>query len=234
MALNLFVFLFFGLMAGLLVYFPLRRAATKTDFRPLVLFFVTIGVVFVGNALFAVWAAHGLWMAWTMSPVVSLGRFTDVADGAPAVVAGVVSIENPMVLGSYVAYTACDEASCNLRHVPSGLQIAVDDGSVILINDDFEAVDWPAANRPPEDLYAANFLASGEPVVIAGNKVVGTALRADIVYAGSHAAFAARAGRRLVMPGVMFALNMLGLAVVVVLPVRRYRAVVGGGDNNGG
>lgn len=234
MALNIFVFLFFGLLTGLLVHFPLRRATTQVALKPLIPFFAVIGVVFLGNGFFAFLAARGLWMARTMPSVTSMGAFGDAEDGADVIVAGAVSIDNPMVIGSYVAYTGCDEDTCNLGYVPAGMLIALDDGNVAIVNDDFEATAWPAANNPPEDFFSANFLAPGELVIVAGNKETGNTMRADIVYAGSHAAFVARAGRRLVYPAVMFVLNLTGVFVAMLLPVFRHRDIVRGGNEDGG
>jgi hypothetical protein len=232
-ALNIFVFLFFGLMTGLLVYFPLRRAATKAALKPMVPFFAFISVVFLGNAFFAFLASRGLWAAKTMPSITSMGAFGDADDGAEIIVEGIVSIANPTVISNYVAYTGCDEETCNLGYVPSGMLIALDDGNVVIVNDDFEATAWPAANNPPDDLYSADFLAPGELVIIAGNKETGDGVHADVVYAGSHAAFVARARRRLVYPAVMLVLNLVGVVTAILLPMRRHRDIMRGGNEDG-
>ena len=92
MALNIFVFLFFGLLTGLLVHFPLRRATTQVALKPLIPFFAVIGVVFLGNGFFAFLAARGLWMARTMPSVTSMGAFGDAEDGADVIVPGCTSL----------------------------------------------------------------------------------------------------------------------------------------------
>ncbi len=226
MAINIFVFLFIGLMWGLLYYFPLRRTATQADFKPLRYFLIAFGVVFLGNAFFAFLGARSLWAAATFAPLTSAGAFGDADEGASVVLDGIVSIDNPILTGNYVAYTACeDEESCTLRDVPENLRLTLDDGDVAIVNNDFSRVAWPAANNPPAPFYSANYLAPGEPVIVVGHRTTGDAVQADIVYVGTHRAFVNRARQRLLVPVVMTLLNLAGVASVVVLSLRRWHAL---------
>ncbi|HOU14291.1 MAG TPA: hypothetical protein PKZ84_14385 [Anaerolineae bacterium] len=226
MAINIVIFLFIGLLWGLLYYFPLRRAATQADFKPLRYFLIAFGVVFLGNAFLAFLGARSLWAAATLPAVTSVGAFGNVADGAPVILDGIVSMDNPLLTANYAAYTACeDEESCTLRSIPENLRVTVDDGDVTLANNDFSRVGWPAANNPPEPLYAANFLAPGEPVIVVGRKETTRTMWAEIVYVGTHRAFVSRARRRLIAPVLLTLLNLVGAASVAVFSLRRWRAV---------
>ncbi len=224
MAINIFIFLFIGLLWGLLYAFPMRRASARADFKPLRYFLIAFGVIFLGNAFLAFLGARSLWAAATLSPVTSAGMFGDAADGASVILDGIVSIDNPIITGNYVAYTACeDEESCTLRYIPENLRLTLDDGDVAIANNDFSGVAWPAANNPPAPLYSANYLAPGEPVIVVGTKEAGGTVQADIVYVGTHRAFVNRARQRLIVPVVMTLLNLAGAASVIVLSMRRRR-----------
>jgi len=225
MAINIFIFLFIALMWGLLYTFPLRRATMQADFKPLGYFLIAFGVIFLGNALFAGLGARSLWAAATSPAVTSPGTFGDVAAGEPVILDGIVSIDNPVVVANYVAYTACDEDTCNLGYVPENMHITLDDGDVLIRNNDFQASAWPTANNPPEPLYTVHYLAPGEPVIVVGAKEAGGTVWADIVYVGTHRAFSSRARQRLIIPVLMTLLNLAGAVSVVVLTSRRWREV---------
>ena len=225
MAVNIFIFLFIALMWGLLYAFPLRRATMQADFKPLRYFLVAFGVVFLVNAFIAALGARSLW-AVAVSPVVtSKSMFGDILAGEPVILDGIVSIDNPMVLSNYVAYTACDEDTCELEYIPENLRVALDDSDVLIRNNDFQASAWPAANSPPEPLYSADYLAPGEPVIVAGAKEAAGTIWADIVYVGTYRAFVNRARQRLIIPVVMTLLNLAGAVSVIVLTLRRWREV---------
>ncbi|MEJ5310057.1 MAG: hypothetical protein WHX52_09815 [Anaerolineae bacterium] len=225
MAINIFLFLFVSLLWGLLFVFPLRRAATRADFKPLRYFLIAFGVVFLGNAFLAFLGARSLWAAAVSPAVTSMDTFGDVAAGQSVILDGTVSIDNPMVLANYVAYTACDEDTCALGYVPENLRITLDGGDVLLRNNDFQASAWPAANNPPEPLVTVHYLAPGEPVIVVGRKEAGGTVWAEIVYAGTHRAFVSRARQRLLIAMALTLLNLAGAVSVVVLTRRRWREV---------
>lgn len=225
MAINIFIFLFVALLWGLLYAFPLRRATTRADFNPLRYFLIAVGVIFLGNAFLAGLGARSLWAA-AISPVVtSIGAFEDAAANEPVILDGIVSIDNPVALANYVAYTACDEDTCALGYVPENMRITLDGGDVIVRNSDFQASAWPAANNPPEPLSTANYLAPGEPVIVAAGKEAGGTVWAEIVYVGTHRAFVSRARQRLIIPVVLTLMNLAGAVSVIVLTRRRWREV---------
>ncbi|MBN2393748.1 MAG: hypothetical protein JXR84_23650 [Anaerolineae bacterium] len=223
MAVNIFIFLFIALMWGLLYAFPMQRATTQADFRPLRYFLIAFGVIFLGNAFLAGLGARSLWAAATSPAVTSASVFGDVLAGELVILDGIVSIDNPMVLSNYVAYTACDEDTCQLGYIPENLHISLDDGDAIIRNNDFQALAWPAANNPPEPLYSADYLAPGEPVIVIGTKEASGTIWADIVYVGTYRAFVGRARQRLILPVVMTLLNLAGAVSVIVLTWRRQR-----------
>jgi len=138
---------------------------------------------------------------------------------------GIVRIDNPIVLANYVAYTACDEDTCELGYIPENLRVSLDDGDVIIRNNDFQASAWPAANNPPEPLYSADYLAPGEPVIVVGTKEAGGTVWADIVYVGTYRAFVDRAKQHLIIPVVMTFLNLAGAVSVIALALRRWHEV---------
>ncbi len=225
MAINIFIFLFVAFIWGLLYAFPLRRATTRVDFKPLRYFLIACGLMFLGNAVLAGLGARSLWAVAISPPVTSMGAFGDVADNEPVLLDGIVSIDNPIVLSNYVAYTACDEDTCQLGYIPENLRITLDDGDVILRNSDFQASAWPAANNPPEPFYTANYLAPGEPVIVAGGKEATGTVWAEIVYAGTHRAFVRRARQRLIIPVTLVLFNLAGAVSVIVLSLRRWRTL---------
>jgi len=225
MAINIFIFLFVALLWGLLYAFPLRRATTRADFKPLRPFLIAFSVFFLGNAFFAGLGARSLWAAAISPAVTSLSAFKAAPANEPVILAGIVSMDNSIVLANYVAYTACDEDTCVLGHVPENLRITLDGGDVILRNSDFQASAWPAANHPPEPLVTANYLAPGEPVIVAGGKEATGTVWAEIVYAGTHRAFVNRARQRLLVPVALTLLNLAGAVSVIVLTRRRWREV---------
>ncbi|MFN2109130.1 MAG: hypothetical protein ACK2UI_05670 [Anaerolineae bacterium] len=225
MAVNIFIFLFIALMWGLLYAFPLRRATARADFRPLRYFLIAFDVIFLGNAFLAGLGARSLWTAATSPAVTSASVFGDVLAGEPVILEGIVSIDNPIVLSNYVAYTACDEDTCQLGYIPENLRVSLDGGDAIIRNNDFQASAWPAANNPPEPLYSADYLAPGEPVIVVGTKEAGGTIWADIVYVGTYRTFVSQAKQRLIIPVVMTLLNLAGAVSVIVLTLRRWRQV---------
>lgn len=225
MAINIFIFLFVALLWGLLYAFPLRRATTRAEFKPLRPFLIAFGVVFLGNAFFAGLGIRSLWAAAVSPVVTSLRAFEASPANEPVLLDGIVSIDNPVALANYVAYTACDEDTCALGDVPHNLRITLDGGDVVIRNNDFQASAWPAANHPPEPLTSANYLAPGEPVIVVGGKEAGGTVWADIVYVGTHRAFVNRARQRLSIPVVLTLLNLAGAVSIIVLTRRRWREV---------
>lgn len=225
MAINIFIFLFVALLWGLLYAFPLRRVTTRLEFKPLRPFLIAFGVIFLGNAFLAGLGMRSLWAAAVSPAVTSLRAFEASPANEPVILDGIVSIDNPVALANYAAYTACDEDTCALGYVPSNLRITLDGGDVILRNNDFQASAWPAANNPPEPLSTANYLAPGEPVIVAGGKEAGATVWAEIVYVGTHRAFVSRARQRLSIPAVLMLLNLAGAVSVIVLTRRRWREV---------
>jgi len=225
MAISIFIFLFVALLWGLLYAFPLRRATTRAEFKPLRPFLIAFGVFFSVNAFFAGLGMRSLWAAAVAPAVTSLNAFEAAPANEPVILAGIVSIDNPVALANYVAYAACDEDTCALGHVPHNMRITLDDGDVILRNNDFQASAWPAANHPPEPLTSANYLAPGEPVIVAGGKEAGGTVWAEIVYAGAHRAFVSRARQRLSIPAALTLLNLAGAISIIVVTRRRWREV---------
>lgn len=225
MAINIVIFLFTALLWGLLYTFPLRRVKTRVDFNPLRYFLIVFGVIFLGNAFLAGLGARSLWGVAISPAVTSVGVFEDIPSGDSVVLDGIVSIDNPMVLSNYVAYTACDEDTCALGYMPENIRIALGNSDVVIRNNDFQASAWPAANNPPEPLYAVNYLAPGEPVIVVGAKETGGTVWADIVYVGTHRAFAHRARQRLIIPVALTLLNLAGAVSIIFLTLRRWREV---------
>jgi hypothetical protein len=223
MAANVFVFLFSGLLVGLLYYFRLRRAATKAEVGRLAMVCAFIGVFFLVNALFAQLGRSALLVAADTSPVLSLDVLEAVETGAPVILDGIVSLENPTYIENYVGYIECNDDACT-RYVPSSLLIRLDGGDVAVRNGDFEDRGWPYASD------GILFLAPGDPVIVVGEMERGVtilgpdegketfSIRADIVYAGSREDFVARAEARVILPTIMLIVNLVAVAVVLLLP----------------
>lgn len=223
MAANVFVFVFGCLLGGLLYYFRLRRAATRAEVGKLALAFAFIGVFFLVNALFAQAGRSSLLMAADMLPVLSIEDLDKVDTGAPIILDGIVSLENPTPVENYVTYIDCDDAGCT-RYVPSSLLIGLDGGDAVISNDDFEERAWPYASD------GVLFLAPGQPVIVVGTLERGvvmlgankgtetTSIRAEIVYAGSHEDFVARARGRVIFPSILVMINLVAVMVALILP----------------
>jgi hypothetical protein len=210
-------------LVGLLHYFKLRRASTKAEVGRLALVLAFIGVFFLVNALFAQMGRGALLMAVDTRPVTSLDVLETVETGAPVILDGIVSLENPTYIQNYVSYIECDDDGCT-RYVPSRLLIRLDGGDVTILNDDFEDREWPYASD------GVLFLATGDPVIVVGAMQRGVtmlgrekgketfSILADIVYAGSHEDFVTRAEARLIFPTILLIVNLVAVAVVVLLP----------------
>ncbi len=222
MAANVFIFAFACLLAWLLYRFPLRRAATRAEVGKLALVFAFIGLFFLANALLAYQGRLSLLAAVNTSPISTGEAWADAENGAGVVLAGLVSPQNPLRAGDYVAYIECDDEACT-RDVPAGLLVALDGGDAVIGNDDFEDRAWPVSG-------GVLFLAAGEPVIVVGTVERGViilgpdrgketlSIRADVVFAGSHQAFVARARRNVVFPTVMVIVNLVAVVAVVLLP----------------
>jgi hypothetical protein len=223
MAASVFIFAFACLLAWLLYRFPLRRATTRAEVGKLALVFAFVGLFFLANALLAYQGRLSLLAAVNTSPISTGQAWAEAENGAGVVLAGLVSAENPLRAGGYVAAIECDDGACT-RDAPTGLLVALDGGEAVIGNDDFEARAWPTGAGD------ALFLAAGQPVVVVGTVERGVILlgpdrgkgtlsiRAEVVFAGSHQAFVARARRSLILPGVMIVVNLLAVAAVVLLP----------------
>ncbi len=220
MGANVFVLLFCGLMAWLLYRFKLSKAGSRTEVRKLFPFFFVFGGFFVLNALFAVMGRGGLNLALKMTPVTLLAVLEDTESGDGVILDGMVSANNPSSYGEYVAYI--DD-----KHLwsPSELLIDLEDGVVAISNDTYTARNWP------RDAGSFLYLKANDPVIILGKversvPLLGTdngqqhlSIHAEIIYAGEHADFVARAKQRMILPTVMLAANVIAAVVVVVVPV---------------
>jgi len=220
MAANVFILVFCGFMAWLLYRFKLSKTGSKAEVRKLFPFFFVLGGFFAFNALFAVMGWGGLNLAINMTPVTLAAVLGDTETGDEVILDGVVSAQNPSSYGEYAAYI--DDV--RLRS-PSELLIDLDDGTVAVSNDTYAARNWPS----DAGLFA--YLKANDPVSIVGKVersifLLGEkkgqehlSIYADIVYAGEHADFVARAKQRLLLPTGMLAANVIAAIVVVVVPV---------------
>lgn len=223
MAASIFIFAFACLLAWLLYRFPLRRAMARAEVGRLALVFAFIGLFFLANALLAYQGRLSLLAAVNTPPISTGQAWTEAENGAGVVLAGLVSAENPLRAGGYVASIECDDEACT-RDAPAGLLVALDGGEAVIGNDDFEDRAWPIASD------GVLFLAAGQPVVVVGavergvillgpDRGKGTlSIRAEVVFAGSHQAFVARARRSLILPSAMIVVNLAAVVTVVLLP----------------
>jgi len=131
-----------------------------------------------------------------------------------------VSAKNSGQTGDYVAYISDERL-----YFPDELLIELDDDIVAVSNDTYAARNWPVDGR------SFSYLKASEPVIVVGHversiQLLGAdkgqqhlSIRADIVYAGDHADFVARAKQRILLPTIMLAANIIAMVVVVVVPV---------------
>jgi hypothetical protein len=172
------------------------------------------------NALFAFMGRSGLNLAIKMTPVTLLAALEDTETGDGVILDGVVSANNPIRYWDYVAYI--DD-----KHLwsPSELLIELEDGVVAISNDTYAARNWP------RDARSFLYLKANNPVIIIGKversvNLLGAdngqkhlSIHADIIYAGEHADFVARAKQKMILPTVMLAANVIAAVVVVAVPV---------------
>ena len=108
---------------------------------------------------------------------------------------------------------------------PSELLIDLEDGVVAISNDTYAARNWP------RDARSFPYLKANDSVIILGMvernvSMFGPhkgqqhlSIYAEIVYAGEHKGFVARAKQRILLPTGMLAANVIAAIVVVVVPV---------------
>lgn len=206
------------LIAWLLYRYPLRRAKTPEEYRRLFPFFCILTGFVLFNALLAYFGMSGLWIAASSAPLTNQSEFVDRANGDGVVLAGQVSRRNPILHDDYVAYI--DES---YLWSPKPLWIDLRQGEVAISNDRYQATGWPV------DARQFSYLRPGQTVVVVGylEDSVGLldgertrTLRADTVYAGAHADFVTRAQLRLVLAGVILAVNLIVAALILIVPLR--------------
>ena len=220
MGANVFVLVFCGLMAWLLYRFKLSKAGSRAEVQKLLPFFFVLGVFFAFNALLAFMGRGGLKLTLKMTPVTFLAALEDTRTSTDVILDGVVSAENPTSYGEYVAYID-DTALWS----PAELLIDLEDGIVAISNDTYAARNWPVGER------SFSYLKANAPVIVLGRVERSVSLSgkdkgqqhlsiyADMIYAGEHADFIARAKQRILLPTGMLAANLIAALVVVVVPV---------------
>lgn len=220
MAANIVILAFCSVMTWLLYRFKLAKAGSRAEVRKLLPFFLVLGVFLAFNALLAFMGRGGLNLAVTMTPITLRANLEDIATGDGVMLDGVVSAQNPTNSGESVAYI--DDVRL---WSPSELLIELDDGVVTISNDTYAARNWPRDSR------SFPHLKRNDPVIVLGTversvTISGSnkgqehlSLQAQIVYAGDHAGFVARAKRQILLPTGLFAVNVLATVVVVAVPL---------------
>ncbi|MCL4867358.1 MAG: hypothetical protein KJ063_00180 [Anaerolineae bacterium] len=173
------------------------------------------------NGLLALVGYRSLHAAATVDPIRSTSLLAEKRSGDPVVIIGQVSQDNPRQGQEFVAYYDCDEDGC-FPYLPLEMLIRVDGGNVTIGNNDYEAREWPVQG----DVV---YLAAGQPVVVVGTALRGRALtgemagtetvsvQAEIVFAGAHDAFIARARGRQWQPLLLIGLNGVAAAFALWL-----------------
>lgn len=215
---NLVLLLFCALLAWLLARFPLKNATTPADYRKLLPFFIALPGFLLFNALLAFQGVRSLSATLAAPPVSTLAALAGAKSGDGIMLGGVVSAQNDTLAGDYVAYV--DEG-----HLwsPMELWLDLEDGRLAISNDTYQAVSWPV------DAMRYSYLQAGQPVIVVGRAenwvglVDGGAsqtIRAEMVYAGTYDAFAARARlQRIPAVGLLLA-NLLAILLILLLPLR--------------
>ncbi len=218
MVLNIVLIAFCLSIAWLLYRYPLHHAKTPEEYRRLFPFFCALVGFVLFNALLAYFGVSGLWIAASSTPLTHPREFKDKVSGDGVLLVGQVSQQNPALHDDYVAYL--DESHL---WTPKPLWIDLQTGGVAITNDNYQATGWPV------DARQFSYLRPGQAVVVVGylEDTVGLSdgahsqtLRADTVYAGSHADFVARARVRLALAGVILAVNLIVAALIVIVPLR--------------
>lgn len=218
MILNLVFLGFCGLLAWLLFRFPFQNAKSPEEYRKLFLFFCVLAGFLIFNGFLAYIGMGGLKLAAKSPPITDLLVLEKVENQEGLILSGVVSDRNQMIFGDYVAYT--DE-----EHLwsPKGLLIDLKQGQVAISNNTYRATDWPV------DILGYSYLKTGQPVIVVGylenstNLLTGEktkSIRADLVYSGTHAAFASRARIQQIFAIGLLLANIVLAAMIVLIPVR--------------
>lgn len=215
---SLFLLLFCGLLAWLLARFPLKNAQTPADYRKLLPFFIALPGFLLFNALLAFQGARSLSASLADPPLSTLSAMAGAKSGDGIMLGGMVSAQNDTLTGDYVAYV--DE-----EHLwsPMELWLDLDDGRLAISNDTYQAANWPV------DAMRYSYLQAGQPVIVVGraenwvglvDDETSQTIRAEIVYAGTYDAFAARARlQRIPAIGLLLA-NLLAMLLILLLPLR--------------
>jgi hypothetical protein len=171
------------------------------------------------NTLLALAGYGGLGLAATATPVTSMQGLSDANAEDGMILVGQVSTDNIGIYGDYVAYQGD-----NQFWSADELWISLDSGAIAITNDTYMPTNWPM------DARGYTYLQAGQPVVVVGyldhstNLVSGDeslSVRADTVYAGSLEDFRSRAQVKRILAAVLVIVNVAGIGVALVLPIRR-------------
>jgi hypothetical protein len=219
---NLIALLLSSLLGWLLYQFRLRKAASPAEIRRLGPFYLVLACFLVFNAFLAWQGRAALVEAIRQgqAPLRTWKGLEDARTGAGIVLRGTVSAENEPLYWEYVAYVDGGHL-----YSPQELLLELRDGVVAITNDDYAPRNWPLGTGSYPHLVA------GDSIVVVGTVERGvymagpargqetTSVHAEIVWAGSDAAFVERAQQRIIFPTVLWAANLAVAAMLVALPV---------------
>jgi hypothetical protein len=214
---NLALIVFCILIAWLLYRFPLQKAKTPADYRKLFPFFCALLGFLLFNGFLAYLGQGGLSIASSSTPVQDLKSLAEIKNGDGVILSGLVSDKNAVIYGGYVAYLD------NHLWSPMELWLDLKDGSIPITNGTYQATNWPV------DTSGISYLQAKQQVIVVGFVEDGTGptngnksrmIRADIVYAGTHDKFTARARSKLILATAMVWSNAFVALMIIILPLR--------------
>jgi len=219
MFVNIFLIVFFSFISWLLYRYPMKAAKTSSEYRRLFYFFIVIAFFVFINGVFAYMGVSGLKLTAESSPIPGLMGLEGKKSGDGVIITGKTSENNEYKNGDYIAYI--DDIGL---WSPMNLWIDFKNGETIAItNNTYQATGWPVDGlnylyiKENQELVIVGYVENNIDI-FNGEKT--QTIRADIVFAGSHEEFIARAESKILISEIIMSINAVLIFLLIIYPLR--------------
>jgi hypothetical protein len=223
MALSIVLLIVFSLIGFVAFWLGRRRVVGRSERRRLAPVFVVLTALLLVNGLITHFGRRSLTAVLDVPPLKSSADLMAAGPQAEVVAVGRLSPEAKSDNASYAVYIHC-WSGCEYRG-PKPLPVTLDQGTLLVVNSDFETREWEVRSRQITQKQGESdtYLVPASPVVVVG--LVQTAspspeIAAQIVFAGDYPAFREQGQRLLLLATGLLAANLLAaLAALLVAAV---------------
>ena len=219
MFVNIVLIVFLCFVTWLLYRYPMRTAKSPAEYRRLFYFFIAITVFVFFNGFFAYLGTSGLKRTVESVPIISLTEIKKMKSGEGVIITGKTSEDNDYMSGDYIAYI--DDIGL---WSPMNLWIVFINGEKIAItNNTYQAAGWPVDGlnylyiKENQELVIVGYIENNIGI-FDGEKT--QTIRADIVFAGSHDEFTARAESKILISEFIMSMNAVIMIFLIIYPLR--------------